>query len=67
MPVTCRLHSFQKKHERKIGSPIFMIFELALKNALRYFPSNLHPELAPEFYNELKTYGVHIISYKACS
>ena len=40
-----------------------MIFELALKNALRYFPSNLHPELAPEFYNELKTYG-HIYMYR---
>lgn len=37
--------------------------KLALKNALRYFPSNLHPELAPEFYNELKTYG-HIYMYR---
>jgi urocanate hydratase len=31
--------------------------ELALKNALRYFPSKHHKELAAEFANELKTYG----------
>ncbi len=31
--------------------------ELALKNALRYFPANLHAELAPEFAEELKRYG----------
>ncbi len=31
--------------------------ELAIKNALRYFPEHLHTELAPEFAHELKTYG----------
>ena len=31
--------------------------ELALKNALRYIPENLHEVLAPEFLNELITYG----------
>ncbi len=31
--------------------------KLALKNALRYFPEKFHSVLAPEFYNELKTYG----------
>ena len=31
--------------------------ELAIRNALRYFPSNMHTDLAPEFANELKTYG----------
>lgn len=31
--------------------------ELALRNALRYFPSNLHAELAKEFSTELNTYG----------
>jgi urocanate hydratase len=31
--------------------------ELALKNALRYFPKEWHSELAPEFANELKEYG----------
>ncbi len=31
--------------------------KLALKNALRYFPNELHKELAPEFLNELETYG----------
>jgi urocanate hydratase len=31
--------------------------KLALKNALRYFPGKHHAVLAPEFYNELETYG----------
>ncbi len=35
------------KHEIKI----------ALKNALRYIPTELHTKLAPEFLNELKTMG----------
>ena len=30
---------------------------LALKNALRYFPAKFHAELAPEFMEELETYG----------
>lgn len=30
---------------------------LALKNALRYFPSKFHSELAPEFAQELKDFG----------
>lgn len=31
--------------------------ELAIRNALRYFPKSLHAALAPEFAQELKTYG----------
>ncbi len=31
--------------------------QLALKNALRYFPTEQHAELAPEFMRELETYG----------
>ena len=31
--------------------------KLALKNALRYFPNELHDTLAPEFLKELDTYG----------
>ncbi len=31
--------------------------QLALKNALRYFPAEQHEELAPEFAEELKLYG----------
>lgn len=31
--------------------------EIALKNALRYVPEELHETLAPEFMEELKTYG----------
>jgi len=31
--------------------------KLAIKNALRYFPINMHAELASEFYEELITYG----------
>lgn len=30
---------------------------LALRNALRYFPQHQHAELAPEFAEELRTYG----------
>ena len=31
--------------------------KLALRNALRYFPSYMHPKLAKEFLDELKKYG----------
>ena len=31
--------------------------KLALKNALRYIPENLHGKIAPEFLDELMTYG----------
>lgn len=31
--------------------------KLALRNALRYFPEEFHPELAEEFYKELIQYG----------
>ncbi|MEK0441511.1 MAG: hypothetical protein RL403_489 [Bacteroidota bacterium] len=31
--------------------------KLALRNALRYFPREWHETLAPEFWEELKTYG----------
>lgn len=31
--------------------------KLAVRNALRYFPAHLHPELAREFANELEEYG----------
>ena len=37
--------------------------QLAVCNALRYFPSRLHPTLAPEFAQELKDYG-HIYMYR---
>jgi urocanate hydratase len=36
---------------------------LALKNALRYLPSELHQKLAPEFLDELLTHG-HIYGYR---
>ncbi|KAL7635232.1 UNVERIFIED_CONTAM: hypothetical protein RMT77_014219 [Armadillidium vulgare] len=35
----------------------------ALRNALRYFPKETHKELAPEFLEELRTYG-HIYMYR---
>ncbi len=31
--------------------------QLAIRNALRYFPEHMHTTLAPEFADELKTYG----------
>ncbi len=37
--------------------------ELALRNALRYIPKNLHETLAPEFLDELKTRG-RIYAYR---
>ena len=38
---------------------------LALKNALRYFPENLHAALAPEFADELKRYGrIYMYRYR---
>lgn len=39
--------------------------KLALKNALRYFPSRLHAKLAPEFLNELNTFGrIYMYRYR---
>lgn len=38
---------------------------LALKNALRYFPENLHASLAPEFARELAEYGrIYMYRYR---
>ncbi len=39
--------------------------KLALKNALRYFPENLHASLAPEFLNELHQFGrIYMYRYR---
>ncbi len=39
--------------------------KLAIKNALRYFPENLHSELATEFTKELKEYGrIYMYRYR---
>ena len=39
--------------------------QLALRNALRYFPSDQHDVLAPEFANELKKYGrIYMYRYR---
>ena len=39
--------------------------ELALKNALRYFPSEQHTELAEDFAEELKKYGrIYMLRYR---
>ena len=40
-----------------------IVFQLALQNALRYFPSTCHHTLAPEFAQELREYG-HIYMYR---
>ena len=38
---------------------------LALRNALRYFPKELHAQLAPEFADELKRYGrIYMYRYR---
>ncbi|MFA5713023.1 MAG: urocanate hydratase [Bacteroidales bacterium] len=39
--------------------------QLAVKNALRYFPKELHPQLAPEFASELQQYGrIYMYRYR---
>jgi urocanate hydratase len=39
--------------------------KLALRNALRYFPSNLHAELAEDFLDELSRYGrIYMFRYR---
>jgi urocanate hydratase len=39
--------------------------KLALRNALRYFPKEKHPELLPEFKEELETYGrIYMFRYR---
>lgn len=39
--------------------------KLALRNALRYFPKQLHAQLAPEFIAELNTYGrIYMYRYR---
>jgi urocanate hydratase len=39
--------------------------QLALRNALRYFPKTLHAELAPEFADELKRFGrIYMYRYR---
>ena len=39
--------------------------QLALKNALRYFPKEQHAELAPDFLQELETYGrIYMYRYR---
>ncbi|MGM9712886.1 MAG: urocanate hydratase [Prevotella sp.] len=39
--------------------------KLAIRNALRYFPERLHATLAPEFAEELKTYGrIYMYRYR---
>ena len=39
--------------------------QLALRNALRYFPKHLHAQLAPEFIAELDTYGrIYMYRYR---
>jgi urocanate hydratase len=39
--------------------------QLALRNALRYFPPDVQELLAPEFAQELRQYG-HIYMYRFC-
>lgn len=39
--------------------------QLAVENALRYFDASVHAELAPEFYEELNTYGrIYMYRYR---
>ena len=42
-----------------------LLLQLALRNALRYFPPDVQELLAPEFAQELRLYG-HIYMYRFC-
>ena len=42
---------------------VHVSFQRAIENALRYFPPEVHDELAPEFAEELELYG-HIYTYR---
>lgn len=44
-------------------STLWFWFQLAVQNALRYFPPSVHLVLAPEFVSELRDYG-HIYMYR---
>lgn len=44
---------------------LFFFPQLALRNALRYFPPDVQELLAPEFAQELRLYG-HIYMYRFC-
>lgn len=44
-------------------SPTSVHTQLALRNALRYFPPSVQKQLAPEFAQELRQYG-HIYMYR---
>jgi hypothetical protein len=44
-------------------STLWFWFQLAVQNALRYFPPNVHHILAAEFVSELQDYG-HIYMYR---
>jgi len=53
-------HNFVPGIRRAPSRGFFLTKEktkLALKNALRYIPKNLHKEIVKEFLDELKTYG----------
>ncbi|KYQ89491.1 urocanate hydratase [Tieghemostelium lacteum] len=57
---------FDKSVPHAPGRPQILTVDekkLAIKNALRYFPENLHEILGKEFLNELNTYG-HIYMYR---
>lgn len=47
-------------------SEMWQFFQLAVANALRYFPCELHAQLAEEFLRELKEHG-HIYMYRYCT
>lgn len=50
-------------HRKQILTP--QQKRLALRNALRYFPQSLHAALAPEFVDELETYGrIYMYRYR---
>ncbi|KAK2091694.1 Urocanate hydratase [Saguinus oedipus] len=61
-------HYGASEHQARSPSPhhLFPLLpQLALRNALRYFPPDVQNVLAPEFAQELQQYG-HIYMYRFC-
>ena len=54
---------FLHSHKCRFARTFYFSFQLAVSNALRYFPQRFHSELATEFAQELKEYG-HIYMYR---
>ena len=63
LPPSCSRGGAQAHAPKRPHKPTPEDKRLALRNALRYFPKELHQELAVEFLTELEEYG-HVYMYR---